>query len=431
MNQNTLDKAKNKIDRVIFSLWKKDGVLFGALSMLDKVPSSSYDTIGIDLTEKHRVSLKYNPNFINSISIERLELVLFIEGMRVLLRHCTTRLQEPGNISHLASSLAINQLMNDDLDKILQGFDEVSPDPKRFGLPDKQAFEEYFRELLEKADKTDQIIQQIWQSMSDDQKKELIEKAMEGSGEGENEGKDSDNFKSFANEKEALKEYSNPNGNAKQGWKKNNSFDSDIKAYIDKVKNKTKMWGKYTSSVQAGILEAFAPKINCKDIIRRFSSSILTGKTEPSRMKINRRFDIERPGYRRTYKPNIIVAIDNSGSMSDENLKFGFGLVNKILYFAQITFIQFDCEIQIIEKNFNKARKEFSVKGRGGTNYQPIFDYAEKNKCDGLIIFTDGYAPAVTEPKFKVLWMLSQKDQKPPVNWGMVTVLDRLCDERM
>ena len=434
MDQETLDKAKHKIDKVIFSLWRKDAVLFSALSMLDKIPCPSYDTMGIDVTEKQRVSLKYNPNFILSISLERLELVLYTEGMRVLLRHPTTRLKEPANIAHLASSLVINQLSNTDVEKLLQGIDEITPDPKKFGLEDNQAFEEYWRELQERADKVNQQIQQIWGSMSDEQKKDALQKAIsnaEGEQDKRDENADGEGYQEFDNEKEAMKKYTDPNGNGNQGWGKNNGFDADVKNFIDKVRHKTKMWGKYTSSAQAGILEAITPKINCKDIIRRFSSSILTGKTVPSRMKISRRWDIERPGYRRTYKPNIIVAIDNSGSMSDEDLKFGFGLVNKILYFAQITFIQFDCEIQIIEKNFNKARKGFSVKGRGGTNFQPIFDYAEKNKCDGLIVFTDGYAPPVAEPKFKVLWMMSQKDQKPPVNFGMITRLDRFCDERI
>lgn len=428
MDQNILDKAKQKMDRVIFSLWRKDAVMFGALSMLDKIPDPNYDTMGIDTSCNDRVSLRYNPNFLLAISIERLELVLVIEGLRILLRHCTTRLREPGNISHLASSLAIDQLMNSDLEKLLQGLDEVMPDPKRFGLPDNQAYEEYFRSLLEKQDKTNKMIQQIWNSMSQEEKEKAIQEAMNGQGEDEGEG---ESYKDFENEQEAMKEYSNPNGNSNQKWGKNNRFDADVKAFIDKVRSKTKMWGKYTASAQAGILEAVTPKINCKDIIRRFSSSILTGKTVPSRMKINRRWDIERPGYRRTYKPNIIIGLDNSGSMNDEDLQFGFGLVNKILYFAQITFIQFDCEIQIIEKNFNKARKCFSVKGRGGTNFQPIFDYAEKNKCDGLIVFTDGCAPPVLEPKFKVLWIMSQKGQTPPVNFGMVTHLDRFCDERI
>jgi predicted metal-dependent peptidase len=422
MDQEMLDKAKRKMDTVVFSLWRKDNVLFGALSMLDKIPDPKFDTMGIDTSSNDRVSLRYNPNFVLSISLERLELVLAIEGFRVLLRHCTTRLREPGNIAHLASSLAIDQLMNSDLEKLLQGLDEVMPDPKRFGLPDNQAYEEYYRSLLDKQEKAEQMIQQIWNSMSQEEKEKAIQQAMGGEGDG---------YKDFENEQEAMKEYSNPNGNANQRWGKNNGFDADVKAYIDKVKSKTRMWGKYTGTAQGQILAAIEPKVSASDVIRKFGASVLTGKSISSRMRLNRRWDIERPGYRRVYMPHVIFAVDSSGTMTDEDLAYGFGVVNKLLHYCKITFVEFDTEIKIVEKNFRKARKSFTCLGRGGTAYKPVFDFAEKNKCDGLIIYSDGYAEPISKPKFRVLWLMSQKDQKPPVDFGYVIWLDRLSDDRI
>ena len=221
MDQETLDKAKQKLDKVIFSLWRKDSVLFSSLSMLDKVPTNSYDTMGIDVRSSNRVSLKYNPNFILSISLERLELVLYTEGMRLLLRHPTTRLKEPPNIAHLASSLAINQLSNTDVEKLLQGIDEITPDPKKFGLEDNLAFEEYFRELLEKAEKVDQQIQKIWGSMTDEQKKDALQKALSNAEKDQDErdgNADGEGYQEFDNEKEAMKKYTDPNSNGNQGW---------------------------------------------------------------------------------------------------------------------------------------------------------------------------------------------------------------------
>jgi predicted metal-dependent peptidase len=429
-----LEKAKRKIDGVIFKLWRKDAVMFGALSMLDKIPDPNFDTLGVDVSHSDRVSLRYNPNFINTISIERLELVLAIEGFRVLLRHCTTRLREPPNISHLASSLAINQLLNSDLEKLLQGFDECSPDPKRFGLEDNQAYEEYYRSLLEKSDKTNKMIQKIWGQMSKDEKQKCVDDAI---GKGEQaqdereENSDSDNFQEFKDEADAMKKHGNPNGNAHQGWGKNNGFDADVKAFVDKVRSKTRMWGKYTGTAQAQILAALDPKVSCKDIIRRFGASIITGTTVTSRMKVNRRWDIDRPGYRRVYKPHVIFAIDVSGSMTDEDLAFGFGVINKLLFFAKITFVEFDTEIKKVEKNFNKAKKSFHVHGRGGTDFEHIMTMADEEKVDGLVVYTDGCAPAPHQPKCKMLWLLHAKGAKPPVDWGLRTYLDRFEDCRV
>lgn len=431
MDQKILDKAKQKMDKVIFSLWRKDAVLFGALSMVDKVVDPSFDTMGIDTASHDRVSLRYNPNFVETISLERLELVLYIEGMRILLRHCTTRLREPGNISHLASSLAINQLSNSDVDKLLQGLDECSPDPKRFGLPDNQAYEEYYRGLLDKQEKAEQMMQQIWGQMSKEEKEKAIQDAMSGEGDGSGESSDGEGFQEFKDEKEAMKEYNNPNGNANQKWGKNNGFDADVKAFIDKVKNRTKMWGKYTGTAQGQILAALEPKVSASDVIRKFGASVLTGKSISSRMRLNRRWDIERPGYRRVYMPHVIFAVDSSGSMTDEDLAYGFGVVNKLLHYCKITFVEFDTEIKIVEKNFRKARKSFTCLGRGGTDFEQIMNLADKEKVDGLVVYTDGCAAPPHQPKCKVLWLMSQKSQNPPVSWGMKIHLDRFEDSRI
>jgi predicted metal-dependent peptidase len=191
------------------------------------------------------------------------------------------------------------------------------------------------------------------------------------------------------------------------------------------------MWGKYTLTAQSKILAMLETKISCKDIIRKFGASIITGQTVTSRMKINRRFDIERPGYRRVYKPHVIFAVDSSGSMSDEDLAYGFAVINKLLFFAKITFVEFDTEIKVIEKNFNKARKEFKAFGRGGTDFDPIMTMADKEKVDGLIVYTDGLAAAPHQPNCKVLWLLHNKNANVPVNWGFQTHLDRFEDARL
>jgi len=429
-----IEKAKQRIDRVTFSLWRKDNVMFRALSLLDKIPDQGFDTMGIDVSRSDRVSLRYNPNFVNQISLERLELCLVIEGFRVLLRHCTTRLREPGNISQLASSLAINQLMNSDLEKLLQGLDEISPAPERFGLGQNLAFEEYYRGLLEKAEETEEKIQQIWGSMSDEEKQDFVKKAIQSAEQQfdkKEENADEQGFQQFESEDEAMKAHTNPNGNANQAWGKNNGFDADVKNFVNKVRSKTRMWGKYSGTAQASIMAALDPKVDCRDVIRRFGSSVVTCRTETSRLKINRRWDLERPGYRRLYQPRVIFAIDVSGSMSDEDLAYGLNTINRLLNFAKITFVQFDTEIKSVEKNFNKAKKTFKVHGRGGTDFEQIMNMADEENVDGAIIYTDGFAPAPHQPRCKVLWLMSQKDQNPPTSWGFKVHLDRFGDSRI
>ena len=43
--------------------------------------------------------------------------------------------------------------------------------------------------------------------------------------------------------------------------------------------------------------------------------------------------------------------------------------------------------------SFKKRQTSFNISGRGGTDFQPVFDYAKNHpEYDGVIIFTDGYA---------------------------------------
>jgi len=66
------------------------------------------------------------------------------------------------------------------------------------------------------------------------------------------------------------------------------------------------------------------------------------------------------------------------------------------------------------------------VKGRGGTDFQCVFDYAKtKQKIDGIIIITDGYASLpdiyLIPPK-KILWLLNNKDNYEKMYSNFITV---------
>jgi predicted metal-dependent peptidase len=101
-------------------------------------------------------------------------------------------------------------------------------------------------------------------------------------------------------------------------------------------------------------------------------------------------------------------------------------VINSVCRHAEIEYVLFDTEIKLVEKKMKKAKDKFKIKGRGGTDFEMMCRYADKNKADGMIIFTDGYAPAPNPPKScKVLWLLTNKQNKPPVDWGFVAHLDR------
>lgn len=117
---------------------------------------------------------------------------------------------------------------------------------------------------------------------------------------------------------------------------------------------------------------------------------------------------------------HIVIAIDTSGSMSNETLKKVLGEIDNLRSFTQckLTLIQCDAQINKIEEyeeyeptNFEK----YKVIGKGGTSFTPVFEYLLKKQneesfhFDTLIFITDGFGDfPKDEPEYPVLWLITK-----------------------
>lgn len=425
-------EAEKRIDKILTGWFISDPILLHTACLCNRRPDK-IDTIGLDIRGR-TATLIYNPNFINSISMEKLELVLVTEYYKVLLRHCTTRLKEPRQISALSSSITINQLHNNNalLKEAMGDIDDITPNPSKFGLQEGQCFEEYYRNLMDKVNDTNEKIKQIWNSLTEEEKEKLangnpVSGDGEGEGQGEGNGNPRDGYKDFSDQKGAMKDYYDPNGNSNQGWGESEMFDAEVKNMINNYKHSSKQWGKFTGNAMAEIIAANEPKISYKEILRWFKKSVESCQKIYTRMKINRRYDLEAPGSKHQYKSRVMFAVDVSGSMSDNDLAEGFAVINNLFKFSDVICVQFDTEIKNIERKFSKAKQSFKVHGRGGTDFQQIINLADKEKVDGLIIFTDGAADCPTPPKARLLWLLHSKSCSVPsgCDFGNIAYLER------
>ena len=411
LQEGDIDKAVFKMDSVVGSWFTEDVVMMGAWCLFDKIPDPKQKTIGID-SRTNPPSVRFNPLFINSLSKEYLEAVMASEGFKVLLKHPTTRLRKPKPISNMASTATINQ-------SIMGGIFGEEKDfmfsANAFDMEDGKWFEYYFRELNDNFENAMSKAEVIFGKPEENDEKA---DSQDGDGEGQ--------YQDYENSGDGMKEYMNPFSTSNQDWEINDLMDADITNMVNEQKGSTRNWGKYSGDAMGDIVVANTPKISYKDIIRRFSNSVVSSKTISSRMKVNRRYDLAQPGKRRIYNSKILFAIDTSMSMSNDDLQEGFSVINSLCKHSEVQYMLFDTEIQQIEKNFRKAKQTFKVLGRGGTDFNAVCEYAEKQRIDGLIIYTDGFAPAPQKPKgTKVLWLLTNKEYNAPVKWGMTAHLDR------
>jgi len=122
---------------------------------------------------------------------------------------------------------------------------------------------------------------------------------------------------------------------------------------------------------------------------------------------------------------SLCVAIDTSGSIDDQLLGAfmeEFKTIMQNFPSVKIELIIADAKVHAHHTFQGGERMDFALKGGGGTDYRPTFDYVEAAlpMTTMLLYFTDGEGsyPRIP-PNYEVLWALSRK-AKVPFGRGLV-----------
>ena len=149
------------------------------------------------------------------------------------------------------------------------------------------------------------------------------------------------------------------------------------------------------------------PKFDWKGYLRRFVGNSSIVYTKKLRRKYNKRY-VENPGLKIKFKNHICVGVDTSGSVNNQELQ---EFMNELTHMHKtghkITVVQCDTRINSIEE-FN-PKKDWEIKGRGGTSFQPVVDHYNEKKghYTALIYLTDGEAYAPDNCPKNTLWVHS------------------------
>jgi predicted metal-dependent peptidase len=157
------------------------------------------------------------------------------------------------------------------------------------------------------------------------------------------------------------------------------------------------------------ITEVTPSKFNWRAYLRRFAGNSYIVETKLSRKKLNKRYP-DAPGMKFKPKKHILVAIDTSGSVSNDELVEFFNEIRHIHKTGtEITVLQCDTQINSIEKY--DPKKDVRVQGRGGTEFDPVIDYYNKNskRFTCLVYLTDGECYTTITPRGRMLWVISSK----------------------
>tara|TARA_R110002012_G_scaffold109803_2_gene253957 strand:+ start:2489 stop:3652 length:1164 start_codon:yes stop_codon:yes gene_type:complete len=149
------------------------------------------------------------------------------------------------------------------------------------------------------------------------------------------------------------------------------------------------------------------PKFDWKQYLRRFAGNSSIVYTKKLRRKYNKRY-AANPGLKIKFKNHILVGVDTSGSVNNDELKEFFSeLTHMHKTGHKITVAQCDTRLNSV-KEFN-PNKDWEIHGRGGTSFQPVVDYYNEKKglYTALIYLTDGEAYAPENCPNNTLWVHS------------------------
>ncbi|MBO4416518.1 MAG: hypothetical protein J5801_00185 [Bacteroidales bacterium] len=170
-----------------------------------------------------------------------------------------------------------------------------------------------------------------------------------------------------------------------------------------------KDWGSIAGDLAEMVKASSRASIDWKKVLFGFRAQVLSQERHLTRMRPSRRTGFDNMGSVRQFTSRLLIALDVSGSVTSDAISYFLGVVNSAFKYGitEIEVIQFETEVTT-SQTLKHAIKDTIAVGRGGTDFQAPIDYAAERNYDGLVILTDGEAPAPEIPagfKTNILWV--------------------------
>ncbi len=202
-------------------------------------------------------------------------------------------------------------------------------------------------------------------------------------------------------------------------WQEDENAQNQINDKIKKAEIENG-WGETGGNLKRELASEVDFSFDYRRALTRFRANIVSVNRRLTRMKPSRRYGFSAMGSRYERKADILIAVDVSGSITDESFARFYHAIKNFFFLRiieNIDLIFFDVNLKNTKPvKFTKNLKLSEITGRGGTSFQPPIDFflENKNKYSGMIIFTDGEGEV---PKLNgssvglasILWILDSR----------------------
>lgn len=372
MDIDYIEKAEFELSKSIVKLLRAEPFYAHILSNLTRKIDEDIPTMAVSFKDD-QLFLHINPTFLLEQLNENQRLgVLKHEVLHIVFKHLFRGNRKNPFVENLAADIVVNQFVAPW--PLTEGAVFLTSFPE-LNLISNQTLEYYYNELMkleEEKAKTEMPI-------SSEQFQKLKENFEKSNGSHE------------------LWTHEDQNG-------LNRIVNKVLKSTKEKLESKS--WGNLPNELKNIINLISTPSvINWKNIIRIFSSSCGRTTLRATHRKESKRFEgSEGTKIKRLRK--LVVAIDTSGSIDiDLFSKFWTEIISLNKTGTELIIVQCDADIHSVSA-FKRSNTKPQIIGGGGTNFDPVFNWIKKNRQhNGLIYFTDGYAPKPTiKVSIPLLW---------------------------
>jgi len=310
----------------------------------------------------------YNNGFVHKLTPKEAEFGFAHEVLHNVFDHMGRRDSRDPTLSNIAADYAANQILKDERIGVVPNFIKIFQDDKYRGM----SYEQIYDILYEKAEKIDMG------SLG-----ELLDEHLDGDGDGDG----------------------NEDGN-KDGKGRPRLTEEEKKQIRDEMKEavmaaaQSAGAGRIPAGIRRMISDFTEPKMDWRQILRMNIQSIF--KSNFSFARPNRKSQhcgAILPGMMNEETIDVSVAIDMSGSISDEMAKDFISEVKGIMdeyKDFRLDLWCFDTQVYNYERFTPDAADDilgYQVKGGGGTDFDANYEFMKREDIipKKFIMFTDGY----------------------------------------
>lgn len=392
----------DEFDNAFFSVYCSNEYVFlsGITLSVSKVADTGVPTAYMaairDEFSEFNFTLGFNPEFMHALPLNQQMGVIVHELYHLVFMHVTKRNvmdKQLASLWNIATDLAINSLIGE---QNLPDFcllpgkapKKGDPDLIKFivNAPKLQSSDYYFEEM-----------------------KKIIQK--KGGDQGEGEGDPDD----LTGGMETLDDHSGWGDIPPEIQEQLNEKIKDMIENASKECDKTNKWGNIPMEIQKRIRELYSREVDWRSVLRNFIGRCRSSERTSSIKRINKRAMYKLPGAKRKTYATFACFIDQSGSMSDEDIAMLFAELESLSKHTTIDVFHFDTEI---DKRSHRVWKKGQAAPNahrtrsGGTDFNAIANMLNsreyRGRWSGTIILTDGYADTLSQIyDTKVLWVIT------------------------